>query len=272
MRAQVLADLLDNAKEARRLLVGRRRPLRELGPAGPARPARPPAARITTAVAATIAKIRARWKEAAAADLLDAQLALEQGNLSDAVGHFDAALKKDPGNKLVQFWKAQIDSRLGVLERGGAGVRGARQGGLDQAARLGPLAGRRRQVGPGEPGAPEQRPRRRDPAVRGPPVGRRRSAAWPAADRWQLVAAYAAKGQWPAARKEIAALLNDPKTPPTNDERVRAANYYRQNKEDAAAVAQLDYVLKVNPAQPVGGRQPGLHALGVEEDRRGRSP
>ena len=69
-------------------------------------------------------------------------------------------------------------------------------------------------------------------------------------DRWQLITAYVLKGQWPVAKRELAAILNDTKTPPTDDERVRGANFYRQHKEDAAALAQLDYVLKVNPANP----------------------
>ena len=69
--------------------------------------------RLFEAVATTIAKIRSRWKEAAAGDLLEAQLALDQKNLAAAAAFFDAALKKDPNNKLVQFWKAQLDSRTG---------------------------------------------------------------------------------------------------------------------------------------------------------------
>ena len=52
------------------------------------------------------------------------------------------------------------------------------------------------------------------------------------------------------AKRELASILNDTKTPPTDDERVRGANFYRQHKEDAAALAQLDYVLKVNPTNP----------------------
>jgi tetratricopeptide (TPR) repeat protein len=43
-------------------------------------------------------------------------------------------------------------------------------------------------------------------------------------------------------------LLNDPKNPPSDDERVRGANLYREQKEEAASLAQLDYVLRVNPA------------------------
>ena len=72
------------------------------------------------------------------------------------------------------------------------------------------------------------------------------------ADRWQLISAYEAKEQWPIAKRELAAILNDAKNPPTPDERVRGANLYRQHKEDASALAQLDYVLKVSPANPSG--------------------
>ncbi len=58
------------------------------------------------------------------------------------------------------------------------------------------------------------------------------------------------KGEWPAAQAEMAAILNDPRTPPTHEERVRGAGFYRQQGESAAAMAQLDYVLKVDPANP----------------------
>ena len=67
------------------------------------------------AVAETIARIRSRWKEAASPDLLDAQLALDQGDTSAAATHFDEALKKDPTNKLIQFWKAQLESQAGAV-------------------------------------------------------------------------------------------------------------------------------------------------------------
>ena len=33
----------------------------------------------------------------------------------DAVEHFDTALKKDPDNKIIQFWKAQLDGRRGAV-------------------------------------------------------------------------------------------------------------------------------------------------------------
>ncbi len=60
-----------------------------------------------------IAKIRSRWKEAATSDVLEAQLALKRGHPDEAIEHFDAALQKDPGNKIVQYWKAQLDGQTG---------------------------------------------------------------------------------------------------------------------------------------------------------------
>ncbi len=246
LRAQVLSDLLDKPDDAHKLLSGisdrsdNSAPLVQLALLDLKK-------KDYDAVTATITKIRARWKEAASADLLDAQLSLVQGNLTEAVDHFDAALKKDPGNKLVQFWKAQIDTRLGdSTEAAQAFENLAKEGstkrldsGLSLAAAarsaLANLALQNNDI---------------DGAIRrfeslrsgGSLSGLERG------DRWQLVAAYAAKGQWPAARKDIASLLNDPKIPPSIDERVRAANYYRQNKEDDAAIAQLDYVIKTKPA------------------------
>jgi predicted Zn-dependent protease len=149
----------------------------------------------------------------------------------------------------VQFWKAQLDSRTGAASEAaktfeaiarerpvkevesGLSLMAAAQSALanlalengDIDAAIHRFEGLRRS---GEAGA----------------LGR--------ADRWQLITAYIAKGQWPLAKKELALLLNDTKYPPSDDERVRAANYYRINDEEAAAQAQLDYVLKVNPANP----------------------
>ncbi|MFO0893297.1 MAG: tetratricopeptide repeat protein [Isosphaeraceae bacterium] len=262
LRASVLADLLDDVKEARRLLINvaerseNSAPLVQLALLDMRQKDYP-------AVATSIAKIRARWKDAAAADLLDAQLALDQGKLAQAAGFFDAALKKDPGNKVVQFWKAQIDGRMGdtrsatrILEaiaRDGstkqldAGVT------LTNAAQsaLANLALRTGEVGDAI---------RRFESLRsteGP-------GALARADRWQLTAAYAAKGDWPAARRELAALLNDKANPASNDERVRAANLYRQNKETAAAHAQFDYVLAVEPTH-AGAVVSKAYALGEEK-------
>ncbi len=64
--------------------------------------------------------------------------------------------------------------------------------------------------------------------------------------RWQIVAALAAKKEWPAAKAEMAGLLNDPKNPPSPEDRVRAATYYRLNKEDARAGPGRP-VLKADP-------------------------
>ncbi len=248
LRAQVLSDLLDNPKEARRLLTDvadrteNSAPLVQLALLELKQ-------KDYDAVSSAIAKIRSRWKEAAAADLLDAQLALEQGNLSEAVGHFDVALKKDPGNKLVQFWKAQIDSKLGASSEAAQAFESlAREGSTKQldsglsltAAAQSALANLALQNNDLEGAIRRFENLRAGGNLTGLARG----------DRWQLVAAYSAKGQWPLARKEIASLLNDPKHLPSSDERVRAANYYRLNKEDAPAIAQLDFVLKTSPGNP----------------------
>ncbi|HMB02988.1 MAG TPA: tetratricopeptide repeat protein, partial [Isosphaeraceae bacterium] len=248
MRAQVLADLLGRPKEARKLLVGvaertdNSAPLVQLALLDLKQ-------KDYDAVSATIAKVRSRWAEAAAADLLDAQLALDRGDLPAAQGHFSEALKKDPNNKLVQFWKAQLDSRTGAAS---------------EAAKTFEAITRERPVKEIDSGLSLMAAARSalanlalengdiDAAIHRFEDLRRsgEAGALGRADRWQLVTAYIAKGQWPRAKKELAALLNDTKYPPSDDERVRAANYYRINDEEAAAQAQLDYVLKVNPANP----------------------
>ncbi len=246
MRAQLLADDLQDVKEARRVLVNaadrsqNSAPLVQLALLDLKQ-------KDYDAVSATIAKIRARWKEAASADLLDAQLALEQGNPGGSLDHFDAALRKDPTNKLVQFWKAQVESRLGAsteaakafesLARNGSSKRLDSNVSLNDAAQSA-LAGLALQEG------------KVDEAIRKFESLRstKNEGGLVRGDRWQLIAAYAMKNEWTAARKEIASLLNDPKNPASNEERVQAANFYRLNKEDKAAIEQLDYVLSQDPA------------------------
>ena len=198
------------------------------------------------AAEAVIAKIRSRWKEAATSDVLEAQLALKRGQVAKAIEHFDAALKKDPDNKIVQYWKAQLDGQTGAVAEATRS--------LEAIVKNKPI----KEVDPGttlmsaaqsalaslslRTGAFDDAIRRFEELKRSDQNGTLTKA-----DRWQLITAYVARGQWPSAKREIAALLNDPKNPPTDEERVRGANFYRQQGEDAPALAQLDYVLKVNP-------------------------
>jgi tetratricopeptide (TPR) repeat protein len=248
LRARLLAETLDRADEARALLndaAERSRnsaPLVQLGLLDLQR-------RDYEAVGHTIAKIRGRWKEAAAADLLEAQLALARGDLATARDRFNTALKKDPDNKVVQFAKAQLDAQTG------ASAEAARE--FEQIARDKPV----KELEPGfslmtaaqaalatqalNSGDYDGAIHRLEDLIRGDQAGEVTRAA-----RWQLASARAAKGDWASARREVAALLNDPKTPPTADERVQAANLYRTHGEEDAARAQLDRVLKDDPANP----------------------
>jgi predicted Zn-dependent protease len=198
------------------------------------------------AASAVIARIRARWKEAATSDVLEAQLALKRGHVGEAVEHFDAALKKDPDNKIVQYWKAQLDGQNGAVAEATKS--------LEAIVRDKPV----KELDPGmtlltaaqsalanlslRTGALDDAIHRFEELKRS-----NQNGTLSKADRWQLITAYVARGQWPSAKREIAALLNDKKTPPTDDERVRGANFYRQQGEDDAALAQLDHVLEVNP-------------------------
>jgi predicted Zn-dependent protease len=245
MRAQLQAEALKNPEQARVLLnsvadrVDYSEPLVQLA-------ALEMEQNQFDAAAAVIGRIRSRWREAATSDVLEAQLALKRGNTSEAVGHFDAALKKDPDNKIVQFWKAQLDSRNGAV--------GEATKSLEAIVRNKPV----KEVDPGttllsaaqsalanlslRTGEFDEAIRRFEELKRN---GQNGTLSKP--DRWQLITAYVTKGNWPVAKREIAAILNDTKNPPSDDERVRGANFYRQKGEDGPALAQLDYVLQTNP-------------------------
>lgn len=198
------------------------------------------------AAAATIARIRERWSEAAAGDILDGQLALKRGDVPAAREHFTTALKKDPDNKVVQFWKAQLDGRTGAVAEATKTledlVKNRPSKEIDQGVSLMSAAQSALATIELQSGKVDDAIRRYEELRRDSETG-----TLSRADRWQLITAYVAKDQWPLARRELAGLLNDPKNPPSPDERVRGANLYRQRKEEAPALAQLDYVLKVNP-------------------------
>ena len=247
MRAQILAQDLDRPADARALLASladrteNSAPLVQLA-------LLEMAAKDYDAVTASIAKIRSRWKDAATGDLLDAQLALAKNDLPAASGFFDAALKKDPNNKIVQFWKAQLDGRADpegasrVFEAlaQGDSVKEVESGLSLVTASQSALAGIALESGDLDSAIARYREMLKDPST----VGLSRTI------RWQLVAAQVAKKEWAAARSEINALLNDPKAPATSEERVRAATFYRLNKEDGPALALSDEVLKADPAYP----------------------
>jgi len=246
MRAQIQAESLKNFEQARALLLSAAErtessaPLVQLAGLELER-------NELDAAGAVIAKIRSRWKESATGDVLDAQLALKRGHPGEAIEHFDSALKKDPDNKIVQYWKAQLDGQSGAIAEATKS--------LEAIVRDKPV----KELDPGKTlmsaaqsalanlslrtGALDDAIRRFEELKRS-----NQNGTLSKADRWQLITAYVARGQWPSAKREIAALLNDPKNPPTEDERVRGANFYRQQGENDSALAQLDYVLQVNPA------------------------
>ncbi|MDG3002996.1 tetratricopeptide repeat protein [Paludisphaera mucosa] len=245
MRAQILNDSLKRPDDARKLLseIGERSstsaPWLQLAQMEMA-------CDNLDAAAAVIAKIRSRWKEGAAGDILEGQLALKRNEVPAAIAHFDEALKKDPENKIVAFWKAQLDGRSGAYAEATKALedivrdrpsKEVETGVTLLSAAQSALANLSLQNGNVDDAI-----RRFEELKRNNEAG-----ALTRTDRWQLVTAHVARKQWPVAKAELAAMLNDPKNPPNPDERVRAANLYREHGEEPAAIAQLDGVLKDNP-------------------------
>jgi cellulose synthase operon protein C len=248
MRAQILADSLKRPEDARAILQAlaercdNSAPLVQLAQLDMEQ-------NDLEAAGATIAKVHSRWKEAATGDILEGQLSLKRSNIPLALQHFNEALKKDPENKIVQFWKAQLDSRTGLVSEASKAfedlVKNRPTKEVDTGVTLMSAAQSALANLALQRGDTNDAIRRFEELKRSNETG-----TLSRSDRWQLITAYVLKGQWPVAKREMASILNDSKTPATDDERVRGANFYRQHKEDAAALAQLDYVLKVNPANP----------------------
>ncbi|MBX6312725.1 MAG: tetratricopeptide repeat protein [Isosphaeraceae bacterium] len=197
------------------------------------------------AVAQSIAKIRSRWKEAAAADLLDAQLAVRRDDAKAATDYLDAALKKDPSNKVALFWKALIEDRTGAsadakrtyeeILRDSPSKEVVSGLSLANAAQLA-LATMALEHHDYDGAIARYEALLKQAGADSPALAR--------TVRWKLAAARIGKGQWATARVEIDELLRDPKT--TADERVQAANLLRGRDEKAAA-ALLDQVLAAEP-------------------------
>ncbi len=248
LRAQIQGDSLKNLDRARELLRGiadrsdSSEPMVQLAGIELEQNRLDEAASIA-------AKIRGRWKEAAAADIVDAQIAVKRGKLGEALEHFNVALKKDPDDKRVQYWKAQLDGRTGAVAEATKA--------LEQIVRDRPV--KEVDTGTSLLSAAQSalarislQTRDYDDAIRRFEELKRSSLTGTLSrrDRWMLITAYISKGQWPLARQEIATILNDTKEPPTPEERVRGANFYRQQGEDATALGQIDYVLKIEPTNP----------------------
>lgn len=192
----------------------------------------------------TVETIRTRWPEASAADLLDAQICIGRRDYPGASRAFDAALKKDPSNKVALFWKAQLDSANGSAARAAEvlqailrdnPVKELKDGvSLSTAAEwsLAELSMESRNF--------DAAIARLQSIVEGDT-----SEAMTRAARWRLIAARAHMGDWPEAKKELIGLLNEPES--TIDERVQAADFFRQNGESALASKLVDQVLDREP-------------------------
>jgi predicted Zn-dependent protease len=197
-------------------------------------------------VVTTINKIRQRWHESSSADLLDAQLCLARQQPREAVKFLDAALKKDPANKLALFWKAQLEERVGAVA---------------DAAKIYEEIARDKPVKEVDPGlslataaewalaAQALENQDFDGAINrfeGLLKSGEANATVARSVRWRLVQAHAAKGEWKVARDELKSLLADQKTPSV--ERIRGANLYRLARDYKAAREQLGLVLQADPA------------------------
>ncbi len=255
LRAQLLADLLDNPKDARRLLTDvadrteNSAPLVQLALLELKQ-------KDYAAVSNAIAKIRARWKEAAAADLLEAQLStFEQGNLSDALGPLRCqSAQERPGQQARPVLEgADRQQARRALEQKRRNAFESRPRGSTRARFRDSPHRRRATLALANLAAPEQRPRRS--AIR-----RSQEPPQPAAP----LLPGAGPGRSLAARRgllrqgAVAARPQGDRGAPERSQTSprqrrtcsRAANYYRLNKEEDAAIAQLDYVLKNAPGHP----------------------
>lgn len=201
------------------------------------------AARDYPAAQAGIVKLRSQWPDASSADVLSAQLSLSQNNLPGALAHFQAALKKDPGNKVAMFWSAQIEARLGAVSSAsetfqrlvdeapskkidtGLSLTDASQSALASL-----------EIDAGQSDQAIDRLKKLISQAHTPQLVRE--------SQWQLVSAYSSKRDWTGMTAVLDTLLSAKQT--TADELVRAANYYRAAGQLDKSMVLLDGVLKTD--------------------------
>jgi tetratricopeptide (TPR) repeat protein len=197
----------------------------------------------------SIVELRSRFGDGATADLLEAQVALARGETKSAATLLDAALQKDPTNKVVLYWKA----RLGSVNGAARDAEGILQGllrdrptkemsdgvSLTAAAQfaLGSIAMERRDYGVAVSRFEEMLRQGGEP-------GLQRSL------RWNLAQARAASGDAARARAEVEQLLTDPGT--TAEERVQAADLFRRLGDADRARREIDTILAADPRHPGG--------------------
>ncbi|WP_152050594.1 tetratricopeptide repeat protein [Tautonia marina] len=242
-RARILSGVLDRADEARTVLteIGERTgvtaPFVQLAMIDLAQGD-------LAAASKTVEIIRNRWPEASAGDLLDAQIALFERDFNAASKHLQAAIEKDPSNKVALFWKAQLDSRGGAPSRAAEDfeklVRDGTMKELGNGLSLATAAEWSLAAMAMENKDFDKAIARLESIVQGDNAGSMERAA-----RWQIIAARSEKGQWQDARKELIALLNEPES--TIDERVQAADFFRRNGESEVAEKLVDQVLDRKP-------------------------
>ena len=243
MRAQIMAERMNKLEEARKLLADHLQ--KAPNSALQAQLAQMAiTARDFNAAQQGITKLRTQWPDSATADMLTAQLALAQNNLPGALAGFQAALKKDPNNKVAQFWQAQIEVRLGAVASASQTlqklVKEAPTKQIDAglsllAASQSALANL--EIDAGQAASAITRLQALLQEAQTPQVQRE--------VQWQLVSAYASKRDWAAMDQVLSQLLADKAT--TTDELVRAANYRRAAGQVDQALAMMDSILKAQP-------------------------
>ncbi|QDV37118.1 tetratricopeptide repeat protein [Tautonia plasticadhaerens] len=196
------------------------------------------------AASETVGTIRSRWPEASAADLLDAQICIGRRDYPGASRAFDAALKKDPSNKVALFWNAQLDAANGSAARAAEVLQAILRDHPVKELKDGVTLSTAAEWSLAEL---SMESRDFDAAIARLQsiVEDGTSESMTRAARWRLIAARAHKGDWPEAKKELIALLNEPDS--TIDERVQAADFFRQNGESALAGKLVDQVLDHKP-------------------------
>jgi predicted Zn-dependent protease len=243
LQAQIMAERLNRSDDARKMIA--QHLAKSPNSALQAQSAQLAiAARDFASARDSIAKIRSQWPNAASADLLTAQLQLAQNNLPGALAGFREALKKDPNNKVAQFWAAQMEARLGAVTSASemleklvseAPTKRLEAGLSLKDASQAALASLEIDAGQADSAIARLEGIIRDSKT--PEIIRDA--------RWQIVAALGSKRDWTRMSSQIDDLLADKST--TLEDRVRAANYLRGAGQADKALAQVDLVLKERP-------------------------
>lgn len=193
-----------------------------------------------------LARLRKRQPESSAADLIQSQIELANGNAEAASELLAEAIRKDPSNKVAVYFKARLDMLNGEVEQSSQQLLSLAREDVSKEVEPGVSVSEAAEfslvsLATRNGDFDEAINRIRDMLQAGDAKALERQA------RWRLVDLHIRKSEFDQARAEIDALLKSAPPEILGSERVRAADHLRRTGDFDEALAEIDRALEAKP-------------------------